>query len=292
MKKDVIVFGNNYQGTHAAELHTFFSLLLTCEDISVAIDSDYKDYLAGIIPGVLGKVRTVRGADFEADLALSIGGDGTFLHTANRIGSKQIPIMGINSGHLGYLSAAPLSDSHKIIKEITESDYVIEPRSMLSVSSDTCNLQPRAFALNEAAIIRQDTGSMIAVDTFVDGFHLATYLGDGLIISTPTGSTAYNLSVGGPILAPRSSNWVISPIAPHSLNMRPLVVGDDTVIELLPHSRSNTFTLSLDGCAQVLPAHTRLRLSKAPFVTNVVLRHHHTFADTLRSKLLWGVNSQ
>ena len=133
---------------------------------------------------------------------------------------------------------------------------------------------------------------MISVDTFVDGFHLATYLGDGLIISTPTGSTAYNLSVGGPILAPRSANWVISPIAPHSLNMRPLVVGDDTVIELQPHSRSNTFTLSLDGVAQPLPAGTRLKLAKAPFVTYVVLRNHHSFADTLRSKLLWGVNSQ
>ena len=292
MKKEVIVFGNRYQGTHASELQSFFSELLNRSDISVAIDRDYSDYLAEIIPGVLGQVRTIDGYEFEADLALSIGGDGTFLHTANRIGSKQIPIMGINSGYLGYLSAAPLSDFHKIINDIATGNYVIEQRSMLSVSCDTYPLQPRSFALNEAAIIRQDTGSMISVDTFVDGFHLATYLGDGLIISTPTGSTAYNLSVGGPILAPRSANWVISPIAPHSLNMRPLVVGDDTVIELQPHSRSNTFTLSLDGVAQPLPAGTRLKLAKAPFVTYVVLRNHHSFADTLRSKLLWGVNSQ
>ncbi|MDE6651829.1 MAG: NAD kinase [Paramuribaculum sp.] len=292
MKKEVVVFGNRYQGAHAEDLNDFFSELLAREDISIAIDRDYRDYLAGIISCLPGTARTIDGFDFDADLALSIGGDGTFLHTANRVGDKQIPIMGINSGHLGYLSAAPLSDFHKIINDIAEDNYVIEKRSMLSVSCDTYPLLPRSFALNEAAILRQDTGSMISVDTFIDGFHLATYLGDGLIISTPTGSTAYNLSVGGPILAPKSSNWVISPIAPHSLNMRPLVVGDDTTIELLPHSRSNTFTLSLDGIAQSLTAGTKLKLSKAPFATFVVLRHHNTFADTLRSKLLWGVNSQ
>lgn len=163
---------------------------------------------------------------------------------------------------------------------------------MLSASCKTCRLQHRPFALNEAAILRQDTGSMISVDTFVDGFQLATYMGDGLIISTPTGSTAYNLSVGGPIIAPSASNWVITPVAPHSLNMRPLVLSDDAIIELVPRSRSNTFTLSLDGNARSLSVGSRLRLSKAPFVTNVVRLHNHTFADTLRSKLLWGVNSQ
>ncbi|MDE5745660.1 MAG: NAD kinase [Paramuribaculum sp.] len=292
MMKKIVVFGNSYQSAHAEDLRNFFKELLRHDDIDIAIDLSYRDYLTEIIPDVIDRARTIDGFDFNADLALSVGGDGTFLHTANRVGDKQIPIMGINSGHLGYLSAAPLSDYRRIIADIAGSNYAVEPRVMLSASCDTCPLQTRPFALNEAAILRQDTGSMISVDTFVDGFHLATYMGDGLIISTPTGSTAYNLSVGGPIIAPRASNWVITPVAPHSLNMRPLVVSDDTVIELIPSSRSNTFALSLDGVTITLPAGAKLRLSKAPFVTNVVLLQNHTFADTLRSKLLWGVNTR
>lgn len=290
--KEIIIFGNSYQGKHIGELRDFFTELLDRTDIYLRIDRSYRDYLAGMIPGVVDNIKVFDGDDFEADLALSIGGDGTFLHTANRIGSKQIPIMGINSGHLGYLSAAPIEEYRRIVEDIVKSNYVVEARAMLSAHSDDCELQKRPFALNEAAILRKDTGSMIAVDTFVDNFHLASYLGDGLIISTPTGSTAYNLSLGGPIIAPRAASWVITPVAPHSLNMRPLVVGDDTVIELVPRSRSNSFTLSLDGNAITLPVGTKLRLSKAPFVTNVVLLHHHTFAQTLRSKLLWGVSNR
>lgn len=289
--KDIVIFGNSYQGAYAAELRDFFVRLLGQDDLRVSFDSVYRDYLAGIIPGVLDNVRTVSGFDFNADLALSIGGDGTFLHTANRIGDKQIPIMGLNSGHLGYLSAAPMTDIDTTISHIETGDYVVEPRSMLAAECPGRRIQARPFALNEAAILRQDTGSMIAVDTFVDGMPLAKYLGDGLIIATPTGSTAYNMSAGGPIIAPTAANWVITPIAPHSLNMRPLVVNDNAVIELIPSSRSNTFTLSLDGNARALPVGSRLILRKAPFVTNVVRLPHHTFSETLRSKLLWGVSS-
>ena len=291
MMKDIVIFGNSYQGAYAAELRDFFMRLLSQSELRVSFDSIYRDYLAGIIPGVLDNARTVSGFDFSADLSLSIGGDGTFLHTANRIGDKQIPIMGLNSGHLGYLSAAPMADIDTTIRHIETGNYVVEPRSMLAAECAGRHIQARPFALNEAAILRQDTGSMIAVDTFVDGMPLAKYLGDGLIISTPTGSTAYNMSAGGPIIAPTAANWVITPIAPHSLNMRPLVVNDNAVIELIPRSRSNTFTLSLDGNARALPVSSRLILRKAPFVTNVVRLPHHTFSETLRSKLLWGVSS-
>lgn len=292
MMKEIAIFGNSYQGAYAAILNSFFCELMSRRDIRVIFDKSYRDYLAGIIPGVLNDAPTISVGDFSADLALSIGGDGTFLHTANRIGSKQIPIMGLNSGHLGYLSAAPLSDIAATVSIIESGSYVIEPRTMLAASCESHRLQSRPYALNEAAILRQDTGSMISVDTFVDGNPIANYQGDGLIISTPTGSTAYSLSAGGPIIAPTAANWVITPIAPHSLNMRPLVVSDGSVIEVVPRSRSNTFGLSLDGNTRNLPVGTRLRFGKAPFVTNVVRMPHHTFADTLRSKLLWGVNTR
>ncbi|MCI9607427.1 MAG: NAD kinase [Muribaculaceae bacterium] len=288
--EEIVIFGNNYQGAHADTLSRFFSGLLAMKGLRVRFDKCYRDYLAGIIPEAVAGADTFDCNDFTADLALSIGGDGTFLHTANRIGDKQIPIMGLNSGHLGYLSAAPLSDVDNTLELIAAKNYIIEPRTMLAASCDTHKIQSRPFALNEAAILRQDTGSMITVDTFVDGYPISTYLGDGLIIATPTGSTAYNLSAGGPILAPSARNWVITPIAPHSLNMRPLVVSDSSVIEVVPRSRSNSFALSLDGNTRNIPVGTRIRLGKASFVTNVVRLPHHTFADTLRNKLLWGVN--
>ena len=288
--KNIAIFGNSYQGAYADTLSRFFSALFDRPDVRIRFDRHYRDYLAGLIPDSIKDADIITDNDLCADLALSIGGDGTFLHTANRIGNRQIPIMGLNSGHLGYLSAAPLTDIETTISLIESGDYVIEARTMLAASCDSHKQPARPYALNEAAILRQDTGSMISVDTFVDGIPIATYLGDGLIISTPTGSTAYNLSAGGPIIAPNASNWVITPIAPHSLNMRPIVVGDDSVIEVIPRSRSNTFAISLDGNTRNLPVGSRIRFSKAPFATNVVRLPHHTFADTLRSKLLWGVN--
>lgn len=290
---NIAVFGNNYQGAYAAELRELFTRLIAIDGLRITIDKPYRDYLMSLIPEVTAEMEpfSSQSVPDDIDLAISIGGDGTFLHTANRIGSLQIPIMGLNSGHLGYLSAMPVTHTDIITEAVAGSDYSIEPRTMLQASSSAARLHPRPFALNEAALLRQDTGSMIAVDTYIDGSPIATYLGDGLIISTPTGSTAYNLSAGGPIIEPSAANWVITPIAPHSLNMRPLIVSDSSVIELVPRSRSNTFTLSLDGNARSLPTAARITLSKAPFVTNVVNLPDHSFADTLRSKLLWGVNN-
>lgn len=290
---DITVFGNNYQGAYVAELKTLFERLLDMPRMHLSIERQYRDYLMSIIPEVASRIDVFANSSAAPDsaLALSIGGDGTFLHTANRISELQTPIMGLNSGHLGYLSAVPVTQTDTIIDAIASGSYNVEPRTMLMATSDNRRLHPRPFALNEAAVLRQDTGSMIAVDTFINGKLLATYLGDGLIIATPTGSTAYNLSAGGPIIEPLASNWVITPIAPHSLNMRPLVVSDTAVIELVPRSRSNTFTLSLDGNTRAVVVGTRIKLSKAPFVTNVVVLPDHSFADTLRCKLLWGVNS-
>ena len=294
--KQIIIFGNSYQGAYAAELSLFFRKILGSGELHVAIDAPYRDYLASLIPDAIAGAdvlpESAEGASTAADLAISIGGDGTFLHTANRIAGSQIPIMGINSGHLGYLSAAPMGSVDRMVADIENACYIIEPRSMIMASCAAHRLHDRPFALNEAALLRQDTGSMITVDARVNSEPLASYQGDGLIVCTPTGSTAYNLSAGGPILAPRCANFVITPIAPHSLNMRPLVIGDDTTIELVPKARANTFTLALDGRARAIPVGARIILHKAPFVTNVVRLPHHTFADTLRGKLLWGVSSR
>lgn len=234
------------------------------------------------------------GGDFQADIALSIGGDGTFLRTARWVGAKQTPIIGFNTGHLGFLAEESLADAPRIIAAIAGGDVFIEPRSLLEVHAMGENvrgaIQGWAYALNEVTILRQDTASMISVNARLDDIPVACYQGDGLIISTPTGSTAYNLSVGGPIVQPTAPCWVLSPVAPHALTMRPLVVSDSHVIEITVESRADTYRLDLDGRSLTLDTSTGVRIRRAPFNVNVLHIKGHTFTDTLRSKLLWGVS--
>lgn len=231
---------------------------------------------------------------FEADVAISIGGDGTFLRTARWVGPKEIPIIGFNTGHLGFLAEESLTDAPAIVEDLVHGSYFIEPRSLLEVRAKGDNLRPsisgRAYALNEVAILRHDSASMITVHTLLDDIEIASYQGDGLIISTPTGSTAYNLSVGGPIVQPTAPCWVLSPVAPHALTMRPLVVSDNHVIETSVDSRADTYRVNLDGRLLVLPIDAKLTIRRAPFVVKVLHRQGHTFVDTLSNKLLWGIS--
>lgn len=234
-------------------------------------------------------VRRFDGDDFQADLCLSFGGDGTLLHTARRVGARQIPIMGLNTGHLGYLTAQGLGSPADTARMIASGAYSIDCRVMLRVSfSDDADVHGEAFALNEVAVSRQDSASMITVEARVDGTLLADYNADGLIISTPTGSTGYNLSVGGPIVAPATGVWIVSPIAAHTLSMRPLVIADSAVVTLSVSSRSGSYLMSYDGSSVVFGENVKLTLSRAPFVTRIALAPDSNFIDTLRQKLSWG----
>ncbi|MDE5720757.1 MAG: NAD(+)/NADH kinase [Paramuribaculum sp.] len=290
----IAIFGNSYQDDHADGLRELFGALGRADGVVLAIQHAYADYLRTVLGEAMPAAELFDPCcAFSADLAMSIGGDGTFLHTAFHVGDKQIPIMGINTGHLGYLSAAPLANAGAIVSAAVSGDFLVEARTMLSVSRVADNeSEPWPCALNEVAILRQASASMIAVDTMVDSQPLARYLCDGLIVATPTGSTAYNLSAGGPILAPSAPSWVITPVAPHSLNMRPIVVADSAVVEVEPHSRAGFFTLSIDGMVWTLPEGTRLRIAKSRFHTNVVRLRGTTFTDSLREKLLWGIAHQ
>lgn len=236
------------------------------------------------------------GDDFTADFAISIGGDGTFLRTARWVGAKEIPILGFNTGHLGFLAEESITSATRLIDTLAEGHYLVESRSLLEVRAAEGNIRSSlsgwAYALNEVAIIRQDTASMITVNTMLDNMPVASYQGDGLIISTPTGSTAYNLSVGGPIIQPTAPCWVLSPIAPHSLTMRPLVVSDSHVIETSVESRADTYRLTLDGRTLILPIDVKLHIRRAPFVVKVLHSDGHNFIDTLSAKLLWGISKR
>lgn len=224
----------------------------------------------------------------HADLAISIGGDGTFLRTSKKVAHLGVPIAGINSGRLGFLTAADLSDMETFAAEINEGRYEVETHAMLEARREDGVSIDMPLALNEVAFLRHDTSSVISVEVEVDGKPLTTYKADGLIISTPTGSTAYNLSCGGPIIAPTAANLVLTPVSPHSLNMRPLVLPDTAVLRVLVHTRSEKYQLSLDGNTVIMPNNGAVFISKSACVARVVQRVGHSFAQALREKLLWG----
>ena len=246
-------------------------------------------HLAGDLALNLSAV-TLAGTDFRSlphiDMALSIGGDGTFLRTAAWVADTGTPILGINTGHLGYLAPLPVADAPAFVDNILAGNYTVEHRSLLQVTEPAT--RGWHCALNEVVLAKDDSASLITAETLLDSRPLATYKADGLIIATPTGSTAYNLSAGGPIIQPTAPVWVLSPIAAHSLGMRPLVVSDDTVLRITVSGRGHTFRLTLDGRSTTLPMGTQVTVRRAPFTTGVVQPLGTGFPAVLRTKLMFN----
>ncbi|MEN8123523.1 MAG: NAD kinase [Bacteroidota bacterium] len=228
--------------------------------------------------------------DTSYDLFFSVGGDGTFLRSITFIRDLNIPIIGINTGRLGFLATIQKENIQEAIAEIMLKKYTIRERTLLCVCSDEKNkaLNEFNFALNEIAISRKNTASMISVETYLDDEYLSTYWSDGLIVSTPTGSTGYSLSCGGPILSPTSKNIVLTPIAPHSLSVRPLVIPEETKIELKIGSRTNEAFISLDSRITTISDTTKIFIEKCDFTVRTILLNEQSFIKTLREKLLWG----
>ena len=287
----IAVYGNSYQEEHLEELSALFELLST-HNAWVEIEASFYRYLCKVLPTPPKINDVIEGDDFSAAIALSLGGDGTFLRTAQWVRKKEIPILGINTGHLGYLADVRISDVGKCLECVFNGNHRIDSRTMIEVDCAETDVDGWPYALNEVAILKQDTSSMIDMEARIGDALLANYRGDGLIVSTPTGSTGYNLSVGGPILEPSAPVWAISPIAAHSLTMRPLVVSDDSVFTVTTHSRSDAYRLSLDGRSVSLAAGTTVTMRRAPFVTKVIQSQDHHFSDTLRDKLLWGIDKR
>lgn len=222
------------------------------------------------------------------DFAMSIGGDGTFLTTAAAIGCKNIPIIGVNCGQLGFLADVQTKDVDMIMKQLIEGQYTIEQRSVLRVSCGREGLIMAPNALNEIAIMKQGMSSMISIEVAANGETLHTYRADGLVISTPTGSTAYNLSIGGPLLVPQTRGLILAPIATHSLTVRPLVVPDDWKFDLKVASRYSSYMISVDGRSQILSTDVTIHIERAPYTIKVVQVGENSFLKSLRDKLNWG----
>ena len=232
------------------------------------------------------------GDDFTADFAVSMGGDGTLLRTASRIGAKNIPIIGVNVGRLGFLADVNPAELEFAVSAIYAGDYKVDAHSVLRIDVDGKELNTVPFAINDVALLKRDTASMISVRASVDGEYLMTYQADGLIVTTPMGSTAYSLSNGGPIIAPGAGILCLTPVAPHSLNVRPIVVTDDSVITLNVESRSHTFLVAVDGRSVSLPEGTLITISKAKHSVKVVRYSGRSYFSTLREKMMWGLDQR
>jgi len=225
---------------------------------------------------------------FDADFVFSLGGDGTLLEAITHIGSKGIPVLGINTGRLGFLATTLPEDVKNTIDNIFKGFYHIDERVLIHLESDMDLFDGLNFALNDFTITKRDSSSMIVVHTYINGEYLNSYWADGLIVSTPTGSTGYSLSCGGPVVLPESNNFVISPVSPHNLNVRPLIVPDDSVISFEIEGRSKNFLVSLDSRSRVIDASRQIAVRKEKFKAHLVKMNEETFLNTLRNKLSWG----
>lgn len=224
---------------------------------------------------------------WQADIVFSIGGDGTMLDTVSFVREKQYPIFGINAGRLGFLANTSSQEVRWALEEVFQGNFALEERTLLKLNSST-SLFEAPFALNEFSILKRDSSSMVLVHAFVDGEYLNAYWADGLLVSTPTGSTGYNLSVGGPLVMPNTKVFIISPVSPHHLNVRPIIVQEGSTLSFEVESRSNSFLVSLDSRSVQVENGVKLSLEKEKFYAKFIRLSGGTFIRTLRNKFNWG----
>ncbi len=258
---------------------------------TVAIEERFKEHLSQSLDvGSYGAYNETQGLDRSFDMFVSFGGDGTILRATTFVRDLGIPIVGVNTGRLGFLSTFKKEDVRKVVQAFLQGEYTIVERSLVEVREGVKEdeIGGLNFALNEIAISRKDTTSMITIETYLNGEYLTSYWADGLIISTPTGSTGYSLSCGGPVIVPTAKSLVLTPIAPHNLNARPLVISDDTIIRLKVSGREDQHLVSLDSRIATVANGTDIEVRKANFTINMIEYTSESFLKTLRNKLLWG----
>ncbi len=288
--KKVAIFGSVRKYGFEKALRDLFAVLNE-KSVEIFLDAEVNGFVVGNSLKDLPEFSLLKKEEYSSlDLALSLGGDGTFLRTAYKVGEAGVPILGINLGNLGFLVDVPGDEIKTAINEIFSAGFTVEERSLLSLKRS--DEEGNSVALNEIAVLKQDTSSMIRVHTVINGEYLCTYRADGLLISTPTGSTAYALSVGASIMMPENKSFMLSPVAPHSLNLRPVIIPDDWKIELEVESRTNHFLVSLDGRSSLCTNNVRLSIEKAPYSVKVAKRLNHTYFNTLREKLMWGADAR
>lgn len=285
------LFGNIYQAKKSASIQKILSCLYE-HDAEIYIEKTFYEFLTTQQHIDVKTTGVFEENDFDTDFVISMGGDGTLLRAARYVGEKNIPIIGINIGRLGFLAGVLPTEIESTLNDIFLGKYDTETHSVIQVEADGMPLGDYPFALNDIAILKRDNASMISIRTCINEEYLVTYQADGLIISTPTGSTAYSLSNGGPIIAPLTGTLCLTPVAPHSLNIRPIVIPDNATISLTVESRSHNFLIATDGMSEKCTEGTCLKIKKAPYNIYIIKRSGQRYFATLREKMMWGADKR
>lgn len=289
----IAILGNPYP-EHFIKYVKHLIKRLESEHIKIIIEEEFNTFLQKHIR-FNKKVSTFNSYEDlknSADFLFSIGGDGTLLKAVTYIRNSEIPILGINTGRLGFISSIYADQIDDTINDLLKDNYKINERTLLELDTNNKLFKENNFALNEVAVSKKDTSSMIRIDAFVDEEYLNTYWADGLVVSTPTGSTGYSLSCGGPIIMPGTNNIIITPNAPHNLNVRPIVIDDKSVVTLKVEDRDQLALVSLDSRSRAFDSETELIIKKANFKIQLVQPQNNSFTSTIRHKLMWGLDKR
>lgn len=287
----IAIYGRPTQDNNSEHIQQLFNKLKE-SNIEVTVYAPFYDFISRQLrlDATIGTFMTDMDLRTGVDFMFSLGGDGTFLETLMYVRDSGIPILGINTGRLGFLANVAKTEIQAAIDSLQQKKYVIDTRTLLSLNTADGLFGDVNYALNELTVMKKDSSAMVTVNAYIDGEYLNSYFADGLIISTPTGSTAYSLSCGGPLVMPGSQNFIITPIAPHNLNVRPLIISDKHTITLKITGRSNNYLVSLDSRSEVIDSSVELTLKKADFYINFVKLENQSFFSTIRNKLLWGLD--
>ena len=289
----IAVYARSTKDNHPEYVEQIYDYLKS-EGVDVIIHEPYFEYLKSNF-GFNTDIQTFSSAEeliSKAFYVICLGGDGTMLETVNLVRKSGIPILGVNTGRLGFLSTVNKNDLIKALQLLLKEKFSLDKRELIELTGCSKVFRDVNYALNEFSIHKKDSSSMIHIDTYVDGIFLNSYFADGLIVSTPTGSTAYSLSCGGPIMMPDSDNFIITPIAPHNLTVRPIVINNNKEISFKVHGRSPDFNISLDSRTAVVTNDTEIRIKKAHFRLNLINLEGQHFFSTLRNKMMWGLDKR
>jgi NAD+ kinase len=288
----IAIYGKKLEENYFSFVQLLFQKLLEKDVEIVVYKSFYEDLSKKISLDNLLKTFTNHEDICNVDYLFSIGGDGTLLKTITFVRDKNIPILGINTGRLGFLTSIATEEIDRAINDILSKKFDLDTRTLLSLETENNLFGDINYALNEITLQKKDTSSMVTIQVYIGDDFLNSYWADGLIISTPTGSTAYSLSCNGPIILPGSGNIIITPIAPHNLNVRPIVIPDGTELTLKIDGRTDNFLVALDSRSLTVPMSVELKIKKSLHQINLIRLKNYSFLNTLRTKLIWGLDNR
>jgi len=284
----IAIHGKEFNRVVAPVIARIFEILVQ-QKATLYVSSKFSQFLKPPLPK---EFNVYNPGDPLSDIQLfiSIGGDGTLLESVTHIGRREIPILGINTGRLGFLATISKADTEEALKKFLEGSFTLDKRALLKLETNKDIFGALNFALNDFTVVKKDSSAMITIHTYIDGEFLNSYWADGIIVATPTGSTGYSLSCGGPLIFPRSGNFVITPVSPHNLTVRPIVVSDASEIIFQVEGRSRRFLASLDSRVASVDSAVKLKVTKADFKVNLVQLEGNHYFKTLRQKLNWGLD--